>query len=708
MPAREKPVEDLTQKEAAAELARLSDEIAAHDRAYYEKDAPVVSDAQYDALRRRNDAIEARFPALVRADTPSKKVGAAPAAGFGKVLHAVPMLSLDNAFGDEEVGAFVERIRRFLNLPDTELPEFTAEPKIDGLSASLRYEKGAFVQGATRGDGREGEDVTANLRTIADIPVKLKGTRWPDSIEIRGEVYMEKSAFVAMNEREAAAGRQTYVNPRNFAAGALRQLDAKITATRPLRFFVWGWGATSAPLAKTQSDAMHRLAEGGLKLNPLYRICKSTEELLAAYRAIGEKRPKLDYEIDGVVYKVDSLALQERLGFVSRSPRWAIAHKFPAEQAETILEDIDIQVGRTGALTPVARLKPVFVGGVTVTNATLHNADEIERKDIRIGDTVIIQRAGDVIPQIVAIVKEKRPKGAKKYHFPDKCPVCGSNAVRETDPDTGEAEIVTRCTGGLTCPAQVKERLRHFASRRALDIEGMGDKQIAALYEDGIVREPGDIFRLPERVRSAEVRLAERDRMGELSVSNLIRAIEARRKPALARLINALGIRHVGETIAGQLARHFVTWDAFAQTSIAAKKDEAAFAELSSIEKIGPTKAQAIVDFFAEKHNRDSLDHLIYDPKKNPTGVEPQEAEKPSQSSPVSGKTIVFTGTLEKMTRDEAKARAVSLGAQVSGSVSKKTHLVVAGPGAGSKLKEAQALGVEVIDEDAWIKLIGG
>lgn len=700
-----KPVEDLTAKEAERELARLAGEIAEHDTLYHEQDAPRIADADYDALRVRNAAIEARFPDLVRADSPSLRVGGKPAAAFGKIVHAAPMLSLDNAFAEEDVTDFLARIRRFLNLSEENAPAILSEPKIDGLSASLRYEGGRLVQGATRGDGREGEDVTANLRTIKDIPHILKGKHWPDVMEVRGEVYMEKDAFAAMNARAAEEGGQIYVNPRNAAAGAVRQLDARITAKRPLRFFAWGWGFTSAPLGATQSEAVARLAEGGFPVNPLRELGRTSADLMRAYEKIGAARPGLAYEIDGVVYKVDRLDLQERLGFVSRSPRWAIAHKFPAEQAQTVLEGIDIQVGRTGALTPVARLKPVFVGGVTVTNATLHNEDEIERKDIRIGDTVIIQRAGDVIPQIVAVVMEKRAKGARKYKFPDVCPVCGSNAVRETDPDTGEADVVKRCTGGLTCPAQAKERLKHFVSRRAMDIEGLGDKQIEDFYEIGLIKAPGDIFRL---YTHADV-IREREGYGDTSVKKLLASIEARKTPALDRFITALGIRHVGETIAGILARHYGSWDAFAQAAeAAARGDAGALADLASVEKIGPTKAQAIVDFFAEKHNRETLDALVFDARRNPDGVKPQDAEKPAQSSPVSGMTIVFTGTLEKMTRDEAKARAISLGAKVSGSVSKKTDLVVAGPGAGSKLKEASALGVRVIDEDAWIALIGG
>jgi DNA ligase (NAD+) len=704
MSATDKPVETLTAKEAEKELARLAAEIAEHDVRYFETDAPTISDAEYDALRVRNAAIEARFPNLVRADSPSLRVGAKPAEAFGKVVHTAPMLSLDNAFSDEDVADFLARIRRFLNLSEADAPIVTAEPKIDGLSASLRYESGRLVQGATRGDGRQGEDVTQNLRTIADIPQRLKGP-WPDVVEVRGEVYMEKKAFADMNARALEAGGQTYVNPRNSAAGALRQLDPKITAKRPLRFFAWGWGFASEPLAKTQSDAVHRLHEGGFRVNELRRVGSTLAELVAAYREIEAARPKLRYEIDGVVYKVDSLALQERLGFVSRSPRWAIAHKFAAEQAETLLEGIDIQVGRTGALTPVARLKPVFVGGVTVTNATLHNEDEIVRKDVRIGDTVVIQRAGDVIPQIVSVVRAKRPRNARKYKFPEVCPACGSRAVREVDPETGEMDAVRRCTGGLVCPAQAKERLRHFVSRRALDIEGLGVKQIEEFWDIGLVRTPGDIFRLYKHADQ----IREREGYGETSVANLLKSIEVRKEPALERFLTALGIRHIGETIAGILARHYCSWSAFTEAALAASdKTDPAWSELASVEKIGPTKAQAIVDFFAEPHNRETLAQLVYDAKKNPDGVKPQDAEKPSQTSPVSGMTIVFTGTLEKMTRDEAKARAVSLGAKVSGSVSKKTDLVVAGPGAGSKLKEASALGVKVVDEDGWLAMIGG
>jgi DNA ligase (NAD+) len=704
----------LTESQAKAELERLSAEIARHDIAYHRQDAPTITDAQFDALRRQFEALAKKFPDLAAGFRAAGSVGAAPAEKFSKVAHRVAMLSLDNAFAEDEVGEFVARVRRFLAWPEDKPLAFTAEPKIDGLSASLRYEDGVFVQGATRGDGREGEDVTANLKTIADIPHTLKGKGVSAVLEVRGEVYMEKQAFAAMNARAEAAGEVVYANPRNSAAGSLRQLDSSITARRPLKFFAYSWGDLSAPLAETQSGSVARLAALGFVTNPLTRVCLTVEQMLAAYHEIGAKRRGLPYEIDGVVYKVDDLALQQRLGFVSRSPRWAIAHKYAPEQAQTVLEKIEIQVGRTGALTPVARLQPVIVGGVTVTNATLHNEDYIkgigrdgaplrEGRDLREGDTVILQRAGDVIPQIVDIVLEKRPKGARAYKFPDTCPICGSSAVRGGDEESGERDAVRRCTGGLICPAQAVERLRHFVSRRALDIEGLGEKQIAEFHEAGFLKEPGDIFRLKHH----EAAILAREGFGETSVRNLLSAIEARRKPALERFVFALGIRHVGETIAQVLARHYGSWSALAAAATAAgDRAGAAWAELVSVERIGPIKAEAVADFFAEKHNRDMLGRLIFDAQKNPEGVSPIDAEKPASTSPVSGMTVVFTGTLEKMTRDEAKARASMLGAKVSGSVSKKTDLVVAGPGAGGKLKEAAALGVKVIDEDAWLAMI--
>ena len=699
-------------REAEAELKRLAEEIARHDIAYHQKDAPVIADADYDFLRRQFDVLAKKHPEIAAKFATGKSVGAAPAEKFGKVRHVVPMLSLDNAFADEDVTEFSQRIKRFLAWPEDKPLAITAEPKIDGLSASLRYENGVFVQGATRGDGREGEDVTANLKTIADIPHKLKGAA-PAVLEVRGEVYMEKVAFAEMNARAEAAGEMTYVNPRNSAAGSLRQLDPAITAKRPLRFFAYAWGELSEPLAPTQSGSVKRLGDLGFRTNPP-RVCQSAEELLEAYRDTGAKRKGLPFEIDGVVYKVDDLALQARLGFVSRSPRWAIAHKYAPEQAQTVLEKIEIQVGRTGALTPVARLKPVMVGGVTVTNATLHNEDYIkglgrdgtplrEGRDIREGDTIVIQRAGDVIPQIVDVILDKRPNESKPYKFPTKCPVCGSNAVREGDEEGGELDAVRRCTGGLVCPAQAVERLRHFVSRRAMDIEGLGEKQIAEFHEAGFLKTPGDIFRLKHH----QAEILDREGFGETSVRNLFAAIEARRQPALERFINALGIRHVGETIAQVLARHYGSWVAFYDAGVAsAGGDEQARAELTSVERIGPTKAEAVVDFFAEKHNIEMLAGLIFDANKNPDGVSPQDAEKPVMDSPVAGKTVVFTGTLERMTRDEAKARASMLGAKVAGSVSKKTDFVVAGPGAGSKLKEAQALGVAVLTEDEWLAKI--
>lgn len=706
------PAAKLTTEQAEAELSRLAAEIARHDVAYHQQDAPIISDADYDKLRKRFETLAKKHPALAAAFEASRSVGAAPAEKFSKVRHSLPMLSLDNAFADDDVAEFVARVKRFLAWPEGKPLAITAEPKIDGLSASLRYEDGVLVQGATRGDGREGEDVTANLKTIADIPHRLKGDA-PAVLEVRGEVYMEKAAFAEMNAKAEAAGEMTYVNPRNSAAGSLRQLDSAITAKRPLRFFAYAWGELSAPLAPTQSGSVKRLAAFGFKTNAP-RVCESAADMLAVYREIGAGRKKLPFEIDGVVYKVDDLSLQQRLGFVSRSPRWAVAHKYAPEQAQTVLEKIEIQVGRTGSLTPVARLKPVQVGGVTVTNATLHNEDYIkgigrdgaslrEGRDIREGDTIVIQRAGDVIPQIVDVILDKRPIDSRPYRFPDKCPVCGSHAVRGHDEATGEMDAVRRCTGGLVCPAQAVERLRHFVSRRALDIEGLGEKQIAEFHEAGFLKTPGDIFRLKHH----QAEILTRDGYGETSVRNLLAAIEARRKPALERFINALGIRHVGETIGQVLARHYGSWAAFASAAEAAASGDAqAKAELTSVERIGPTKAEAVIDFFAEKHNRDMLAGLIYDATRNPDGVDPVDAEKPAMDSPVAGMTVVFTGTLEKMTRDEAKARASMLGAKVSGSVSKKTDLVVAGPGAGSKLKEAAALGVEVIDEDEWLRRI--
>ncbi len=688
------PVDRLTEEQAAAELKRLARLIGEHDRRYYQEDAPTVTDAEYDALRQRNNEIEARFPELIRKDSPSQRVGAAPARGFKKVRHAVPMLSLDNAFSDEDVAEFAERVMRFLKLAD--MPAFTAEPKIDGLSMSLRYENGELVTGATRGDGEEGEDVTANVKTLDDIPHKLKGRGLPEIVEVRGEVYMTHDNFLKLNKRQAEADEPVYANPRNSAAGSLRQKDPSITASRNLKFFAYGWGEMSDMPAETQSGMMEWIDARGFRINPLLKTCKSVEAMLKVYRDIEERRAKLGYDIDGVVYKLDRLDWQTRLGFISRSPRWAIAHKFPAEKATTVVNGIDIQVGRTGALTPVAKLEPVTVGGVVVSNATLHNEDEIARKDVRIGDTVTIQRAGDVIPQVLGVVLEKRPKSAKPYKFPDTCPVCGSHAVRE------EGEAVRRCTGGLICPAQQVERLRHFVSRDAFDIEGLGEKQVQAFYAEGLIMEPADIFTLEQRNRRARRKLEEREGYGETSVRNLFAAIEQRRRIPLNKLIYALGIRHVGEGNAKLLARHYGDLDAFLDGMMAAGKGHAseAWQELNDIGGIGEVVADAVAEFFKEKKNREALDRLLDE-------IEVEPMEQARSDSPVAGKTVVFTGALEKMTRNEAKAQAERLGAKVSGSVSKKTDLVVAGPGAGSKLADAQKFGVKVLSEDEWIALAG-
>lgn len=715
MPLSDKPVESLTHEEAAAELERLAREIAEHDRRYHGEDAPIISDADYDALRIRNAEIEARFPELVRADSPSRSVGAAPSGTFGKVVHAVPMLSLDNVFSDGDVRDFVASVRRFLAFPPEGEIVFTAEPKIDGLSMSLRYENRRLVTGATRGDGTTGENVTANVRTIADIPQTLPDDA-PDVVEVRGEVYMRRDDFFALQKRLAETG-QSIANPRNGAAGSLRQKDPEVTRTRPLRFFAYAWGQVSEPLGETQYDVVRRFGDWGFPVNDRMVRCHSVEELLAHYHKIEAERAEIPYDIDGVVYKVDRLDLQERLGFRSRSPRWATAHKFAAEKAMTVLNGIDIQVGRTGALTPVARLEPVTVGGVVVTNATLHNEDYIrgigssgqpirDGRDIRVGDTVIIQRAGDVIPQILDIVPEKRPADSKPYEFPDVCPACGSHAVRE------EGEAVRRCTGGLICPAQAVERLRHFVSRNAFDIEGLGEKQIEFFFQAQDpalkVQSPADIFTLKARQANSLTRLENIDGFGEISVRKLFAAIEDRRRIEFSRFLYALGIRHVGETNAKRLARHFLSFAAFRKAGEeavppAGKGDpgNAAWQELNGVNGIGSVVAEAIVDFFDEDHNRQAVDALL----EQVTVLD--EEPVGDVSSPVAGKTVVFTGALERMSRDEAKAMAEKLGAKVSGSVSKKTDLVVAGPGAGSKLKQATELGIEVIDEDGWLALVG-
>ena len=700
-----KPVDKLTEAQATAELERLAREIAHHDELYYAQDAPEVSDADYDALRQRNAAIEARFPALVRDDSPSLRVGAAPVAAFGKVRHSVPMLSLGNAFSEEDVVDFIARVRRFLGLGADAPVELTAEPKIDGLSISLTYENARLVQAATRGDGTEGENVTPNVMTMREIPRRLAGKGIPELIEVRGEIYLRHDDFQKLNAEQAATDAKVFANPRNAAAGSLRQLDASITARRPLRFFAYGWGAASRLPADTQSGVYSSFQQWGLPLNPLMRVCDTPEAILSFHREMEKNRASLGYDIDGVVYKVNRLDWQQRLGFVSRAPRWAIAHKFPPQEAMTRLNDIEIQVGRTGALTPAAKLEPVTVGGVVVSNATLHNEDEIARKDIRIGDTVVVRRAGDVIPQVMGILPDKRPKSAKPYEFPQICPACGSSAVREVDERTGRIDVVRRCTGGLICPAQAKERLKHFVSRNAFDIEGLGEKQIELFYDEGRILRPADIFTLAKRDARlpADKRLAEKKGFGAKSVENLFTAIEARRKIPLDRFIYALGIRHIGETTARDLAKALGNFEALRAAGLAAAKggkDSDAYRELDNIEGIGATVVDALIDFFSESHNLEALDDLLEE-------VEVEPFVRATAISPVTDKTVVFTGTLEKMTRPEAKALAERLGAKVTGSVSAKTDYVVAGSDAGSKLVKARELGVKVLSEEEWLALVG-
>lgn len=696
------PVGELTRAEAEAELRRLAALVRHHDELYYRQDAPEISDAEYDALRRRNDEIELRFPKLVRPDSPSKRVGAEPSDGFGKVRHKVPMLSLGNAFEAADVVDFVQRVHRFLKLDDSVPLAFMAEPKIDGLSISLRYIDGRLTEAATRGDGMEGENVTNNVMTIGEIPHRLHGRGVPEIIDVRGEIYMGHAEFARLNKEQEANGGKVFANPRNAAAGSLRQLDPAITASRPLRFFAYAWGEASKLPADTQSGVDEAFAHWGLPVNTRAKICNGAEELIAYYENLAEERAALPYDIDGVVYKVNRLDLQERLGFVSRSPRWAIAHKFPAQQAMTILKGIDIQVGRTGALTPVARLEPVTVGGVVVTNATLHNEDEINRRDVRIGDTVIVQRAGDVIPQILGYVPNKRPKHAKPFVFPDRCPACGSHAVRETNEKTGRVDVVRRCTGGLICPAQRVERLKHFVSRNAFDIEGLGEKNIQAFYDDGLIQSPEDIFTLAVRDARSPNRLEDREGWGPQSATKLFNAIAARRNIALDRFIFALGIRHVGETTAKLLARYYGSIENFRAAMIEASKgkETEAFKELDNIEGIGEVVAEAITDFFGEPHNVRVVDDLLKE-------VSPQPLESVDTTSAIAGKTVVFTGTLTLMTRGEAKAQAERLGAKVAGSVSKKTDYVVAGADAGSKLAKARELGVQVVTEEEWLRLTG-
>ncbi|QDL92252.1 NAD-dependent DNA ligase LigA [Paroceanicella profunda] len=699
-------ISDLTEDQARAELEWLAARIAEADVAYHREDAPLLTDSDYDALRRRNLAIEERFPHLRRADSPAMRVGAAPADGFSKVRHRVRMLSLANAFSAEEVTEFDTRIRRFLGL-DAEAPlAYTAEPKIDGLSLSLRYEKGVLVQAATRGDGAEGENVTANARTVDDIPERIADA--PEVMEVRGEVYMAHDDFEALNAAQEARGARPFANPRNAAAGSLRQLDAGVTAARPLRFFAYAWGEVSEPLGETQSGVLARFKAMGFSVNPLTQLCDGPGAMIARYDHIAAERAMLPYDIDGVVYKLDRLDLQERLGFRSTTPRWAIAHKFAAEEAVTELTAIEIQVGRTGALSPVARLRPVTVGGVVVSNATLHNEDYIagrggdgepirEGRDIRVGDWVTVYRAGDVIPKIKDVDLSRRPDSAVPYVFPETCPACGSHAPREP------GEAVRRCSGGLICPAQSVEKLRHFVSRAAFDIDGLGARQVEAFHSMGWVNEPADIFTLKDRHGPGNLqRVQSLEGWGEKSATKLFAAIDERRRIPLNRLIFGLGIRHVGESTATLLARHYGSWRAFEAAMRAAQEDEAERQGLLDIDGVGTVLASALIETFAEPNARAAMDRLL-------AQLEVEDVAAPSGAgSPVAGKTVVFTGTLEKMTRAEAKARAESLGAKVSGSVSKKTDIVVAGPGAGSKLAQAEALGLEVLSEDDWLALISG
>ncbi|MEJ6398943.1 NAD-dependent DNA ligase LigA [Yoonia sp. 208BN28-4] len=699
-------VSDLSEAQAASELEFLAKALAEANRDYHGADAPVLTDADYDGLKRRNAEIEARFPGLKRADSPSEQVGAPVADGFGKITHDVRMLSLGNAFDEEDVTEFDQRIRKYLGLSDDAPLTYTAEPKIDGLSLSIRYENGVLVHAATRGDGSVGENVTANARTIADIPETLTGA--PDVLDVRGEVYMSHADFASLNDRQEQDGRKPFANPRNAAAGSLRQLDSSVTAARPLKFFTYAWGALSSPLAKTQSGAIDRLNSLGFSTNPLTQTCDGPASLLSHYRLIEEQRATLGYDIDGVVYKVDALDLQDRLGFRSTTPRWAIAHKFSAELAWTTLEAIDIQVGRTGALSPVARLKPVTVGGVVVSNATLHNEDYIagvggdgapirEGRDIRVGDWVEVYRAGDVIPKIRDVDLTKRTNAAP-YQFPDTCPECGSPAVRE------DGDAVRRCTGGLICPAQAVERLKHFVGRAAFDIDGLGAKQVEMFFADDTlpVKEPADIFTLARRDAASLTRLENRDGFGKTSVKKLFQAIEDRREIAFNRVLFSLGIRHVGEAAAALIARHYGNWATMEDALTSAHIGEgSAWDDLIGVDGVGAVMATSLINAFQNDAERASIDRLVAE-------LKIEDAAQPDTSdSPVAGKTIVFTGTLEKMTRAEAKARAESLGAKVSGSVSSKTDILVAGPGAGSKATKAADLGVEVIDEDDWLALIG-
>lgn len=687
---------DMDEQQARARHAALVKQVKAHDISYYQKDAPKISDADYDALRRELEALEKKYPDLASAESPTQKVGAAPSKGFQKVRHAVPMLSLSNVFDEEELQDFLTRVRRFLGLEEQEPLEISAEPKIDGLSCSLRYENRKLVLAATRGDGSEGEDITENVKTIFDVPQTLPKEA-PDILEVRGEIYMRRDDFMALNKRQEEEGKQVFANPRNAAAGSVRLLDVTVTAQRALHFFGYALGETSQDFASTQSGIRSKLKEWGFQEAEPVSLCQTLEDILSYYRNIMDLRPDLPYEIDGVVYKVNRLDFQDRLGFISRSPRWATAHKFPAEQAVTILNDIVIQVGRTGALTPVAELEPITVGGVVVSRATLHNEDELARKDVRIGDHVLIQRAGDVIPQVLKHIEAKRKKESIVFVFPDHCPACGSLAIRE------EGEVVRRCTGGLICPAQALERLKHFVSKNAFDIEGLGAKVMQQFWEEGLVKTPGDIFRLPEKAGELDPPLQEREGWGDLSVQNLFKAIEKRKTISLSRFIYALGIRQVGEATAKRLAQAYERFQNLKNEMEKAQNRESdAYRDLINIEDIGPSVADDLLGFFAEKHNQEVLKDL-----ESLLTIQSYEAPQ-TQQSPVSGKRVVFTGTLSSMTRPEAKATAESLGAKVSGSVSKKTDYVVAGEDAGSKAKAAEALGVQILSEEEWAALIRG
>lgn len=685
----------ITEQQAKEELERIAKEVAKSDIAYYQNDMPYLTDAEYDRLKHLNAEIEKKFPHLIRADSPSKRIGAPLQSGFGKVSHRFPMLSLGDVFSMEEVEDFINGVKRFLN---TEKDiAFLCEPKIDGLSFTARYEKGIFVQGATRGDGSTGEDITENLRTISQLPQKIEGNV-PDILEVRGEVYMSKADFMALNQKNESEGKKLFANPRNAAAGSLRQLNAQITKERNLSIFAYTWGEVSERLWNTQEGFFNHLKNWGFPVNPNNTLCQTISDIENFFQNLMEIRASLAYDIDGVVYKVNDIALQERLGFLTRTPRWAIAHKFPAEQAVTTINNIRIQVGRTGALTPVADLEPVNVGGVIVSHATLHNEDEIKRKDVRIGDSVIIQRAGDVIPQIVAVIKEKRPTDSIEFVFPEKCPQCGAHAIREED------EAVRRCTGGLTCPAQAIERLKHFVSRDAMDIEGLGSKIIEDFYNEGIIKSPVDIFTLEERNSGNEydlfsqnqgLQLEKREGWGRKSVENLFLAIKSRKNISLPKFIYALGIRQVGTATARLIAQNFGTWNNFAQDMILQETDK-----LTSIDGIGEAMAKDVVEFFQEEHNLQTIEQL-----KKYINIE-DFADKINYETPLAGKTVVFTGTLTQMTRAEAKAKALSAGAKVAGSVSKNTDYVIIGADAGSKATKAAELGVNIISEDDFLKML--